>query len=188
MDAIKAKIAVWAKDKRLIKRTAIVAGAALILIICLCISIGMRSNIQKKYSATIDRMQEQVYQNLTTMTELFARIDDPTVDVRNKLIPALQAQYETASAVNRILAEAGAKYALLNEDQIAAFDAAFEQYTTAYRADAPTGLAKADMSECIEDITPMVVKHNNPVDKNKEDVVIIDASSGKIQETEEAAQ
>lgn len=184
MDAMKAKLAVWSKDRRITKRAAIVFGIALILIICLCISISMRANIQKKYTLALNRMQDAVYQNLTTMSELFSRIDDPTVDVPHKLLPEMKARFYTASALNSILLENGRKHAVMTEDQVSAFDAAFEQYITAYRQGTPTGLAKADMLECVEDILPMVIEYNTPANSQEDEVVIINASSGKIQETE----
>lgn len=183
MESIKAKLAVWTKNKAHIKAAAIVFGVALVLIICLCISILMRANIQKKYSATVAQMQEQTYQNLIGMTELFARVDDPTVDVRYKLIPELKAQYTAAAAINSVLNSAcGEKAAVLNTEQLSAFDAAFESYAIAYRTNAATGLAQADMAACIEDIQAMITARYTPVVDEKDKVVVIDASSGQIQE------
>lgn len=183
MEPIKAKIAAWTKDKAHVKATAIVFGIALVLIICMCISIHMRANIQKKYSSTVAQMQEQTYQNLISMTELFARIDDPTVDVRYKLIPELKAQYTAAAAVNSVLTNAcGEKKAVLSAEQIAAFDAAFESYATAYRTNSATGLAQADMAACIEDIQVMITARY--AKNEKDDVLVIDAVSGQIQTPE----
>lgn len=187
MEQFKAKLAVWTKNKAHKKAAFIVLAAALVLIICMCISIHMRANIHKKYSATVAQMQEQTYQNLIGMTELFARIEDPTVDVRHKLIPELKAQYTAAAAVNSVLTNAcGEKKAVLSPEQIAAFEAAFEAYATAYRTNAATGLAQADMAACIEEIQEMIhIRYAPPKDPN-DDVVIIDASSGQVQD--EAAQ
>lgn len=183
MEPIKAKIAAWTKDKAHVKATAIVFGIALVLIVCMCISIHMRANIQKKYSSTVAQMQEQTYQNLIGMTELFARIDDPTVDVRYKLIPELKAQYTAAAAVNSVLTNAcGEKKAVLSAEQIAAFDAAFESYATAYRTNSATGLAQADMAACIEDIQVMITARY--AKNEKDDVLVIDAVSGQIQTPE----
>ena len=142
MEQFKAKMAAWTKQKAHLKAAAIVLAAALVLIICTCISIHMRTNIHKKYSAIVEQMQEQTYQNLIGMTELFARIDDPTVDVRYKLIPELKAQYTAAAAINSVLTNAcGEKKAVLSPEQVAAFDAAFEAFAVAYRTNAATGAA-----------------------------------------------
>lgn len=183
MEPIKAKLTVWTKNKALVRAVAIVLAVVLVLIVCLCISIHMRANIQKKYSATVTQMQEQTYRNLIGMTELFARIDDPTVDVRYKLIPELKAQYTAASAVNSVLTNAcGEKTAVLSAEQVTAFDAAFEAYATAYRTNAATGLAQADMAACIEEVQAMITARYTPAVDEKDKVVVIDASSGQIQE------
>lgn len=185
MEAIKAKLGVWAKDKALIKLIAALLGALLILLVCLCISIHMRSNIQKKYSSAVMHMQDQVYQNLNNMSQLFSRVEDPNVDVRYKLIPELKAQYASASALCEVLnADAGRKDQILSAEQLAAFDAAFELYAEAYRSGSATGLAQADMAACIADVQEMVNAYFSPEEDEKDDVVIINASSGKIENPE----
>lgn len=181
MDSIKANLAAITQNKRLLKRAAIVFGAVLFLVICLCISISMRSNIQKKYSAAIHRMQDAIYQNLDTMSDLFARVEDPTVDVPHKLLPEMKARYYTVAALNSILNQSSTEYAVLSDEQLEAFDAAFEQYAAANRQGSPTGLAKADMQACIDDVQPMVDAYNAPAEPPEDDVVIINASSGEIQ-------
>jgi len=183
LESIKAKFAVWAQDKALVKAAAALLGALLIALVFLCISINMRANIQEKYSAARHELQEQGYQELISMTELFARIDDPTVDVRYKLIPSMKADYDTVIALNDALVVSyGQKHAILTPEQISAFDAAFERFNEAYRTDSATGLAEADMSACIEEVQSMIDKRYAPEDDPEDDVVIIDASSGQIQE------
>ena len=178
LGTIKTKIAEWAKDKALMKLLCAAAAVVLALVIGLCISNIMRSNIQKKYSASIGQLQVHAYQNMTTMTELFARIEDPTVDVRYKLLPALKSHYSAVVAINAALSAAEAE-PLLNAEQIAAFDAAFEQYEEAYRQGSATGLAKADMAVCMEDVQEMVTLYNTPPESEQDKVLIIDAASGK---------
>lgn len=185
MNAVKAKLALWSKDKWLVRLACILAALLLALLVTCCISIFMRSNIQKKYSSAIDQMQAQGYQHMTAMTELFSRIDDPDVDVRNKLIPELKSHYTGLSTVNAVLLDCGRKHALLSPEQTAAFDAAFELYTAAYRQGSATGLARADMAACIEDVQVMVAERNAPAENDQEDVVIINASSGKIENAPE---
>lgn len=182
MELIKAKIALWTKNRKPTKPFIVVLSAALLLLVCLCISIHMRSNIQKKYSSVVYQLQEQTYQHLINMTELFARVDDPTVDVRYKLIPELKAQYTAAASLNSALADGcDKKDAVLSDELIAAFDSAFSQYATAYRTNAATGLAEADMTACIEEIQSLITLRYPPEKSAEDDVVIIDASSGQIQ-------
>lgn len=183
MDAIKAKLAVWSKDKGLVKLASAIAALLLILLVLCCISIYMRSNIQQEYSTTIAQLQEQAYQNLEAMTELFSRIDDPNVDVRYKLIPELKAQYSAASAINSVLLTCAKDHALLSQEQIDAFDAAFELYSKSYKQGSATGLAKADMAACMDDVFAMVAQRNAPEEEEEDDVVIINASSGKIEDS-----
>ena len=179
MGTIKAKLAVWAEDKALVKLAAGVLALVLALAVALCISICMRSNIHKKYSATINALEVRAYENMTEMTQLFARIDDPSVDVRYKLLPELKGRYTALSAINEALCAGGTKCALLNEDQTTAFAAAFEQYAEAYRQGIATGLAKADLSACMEDVQEMVTLYNTPPEDEADKVLIIDAASGK---------
>lgn len=186
METIKAKLAKWSQDKGLIKCASILAALLIILLCTCCISIFMRANIQKKYSSTIQQLQEQCYQNLTTMTELFSRIDDPNVDVRYKLIPELKAQYTAVTALNSVLQASGDEHALLTTEQIDDFAAAFDLYANAFQRGSATGLAKADMAACMENVELLVQKHNAPNTK-EEDIVIINASSGKVESTQSTA-
>lgn len=181
METIKTKIAMFTMKKRISKHAYIVATVVLILILICCISIFMRANIQKKYSSTMQQLQAQEYQNLTAMTELFRQFDDPNADVRYALIPELKAQYSAANAVNSVLLNCNSTYALLSQEQIDAFDAAFTLYESAYQRGAATGLAKADMAACMEDVQALVTQHNAPADPNAQEVVIINGSSGKIE-------
>lgn len=181
MDRIKAKLAVWAKDRRFVRAAVAIAAALLVLIICLCISIGMQSNIQHKHARAAEQMQEQVYQGLLRMSELFARVDDPAVDVQNKLIPELKAEYTGVTELNDALTSGfGARQAVLSPELKAAFDAAFEEYSTAYRQGLATELAQTDMTACIEQIQAMLDEHYSPKAEPTEPVVVIDGASGTI--------
>ena len=183
MDRIKAKLAVWAQDKTLIRVGAGAGSAILLLLVCLCITIYMRSNIQHRYTSAASQMQEQTFQELIGMTELFARVEDPDVDVQNKLIPELKARYMSASALNTALAtNFGKKSAVLSEEQTAAFDVAFDEYSSAYRQGLATGLAQDDMAACIEQVQAMIDDRYTPKADPTEPVVIIDGSSGEIKQ------
>ena len=181
MDRIKAKLADWRKDKSLVQ-VAIGAGSAfLLLIICLCITVFMQSNIHRRYTAAEQQMQEQVYQDLIAMTELFSRVDDPGVDVQNKLIPELKARYASAAAVNTALIEGfGEDSAVLSIEQMSSFDTAFEEYNSAYRQGLSTGLARADMTACIQGVQVMIDDRYAPKVEPTEPIVVIDGSSGEI--------
>ena len=65
----------------------------------------------------------------------------------------------------------------MSPELVEAFDAAFDAYALAYRQGMPTGLARADMRECIEDIQQMIDARYVPVVKEEDKVVIIDDST-----------
>ena len=176
---MKAKIAEWSKDKALKRLLTGGLALVLILVIGLCISIGMRAHIQKEYAYSVAQMEVQAYENMTAMTELFARVDDPNVDVRYKLLPMFKGHFSAVAAINSALAACDEDLALLSEEQIAAFEAALEDYDEAYRTGSATGLAKADLAVCMEDVQAMVTLYNTPPEDEEDKVLIIDASSGK---------
>lgn len=182
MESMKVKLAEWWKNKRLVRITAILGGAMLILIVLSCISIGMRSNMQNRYAQACARIQEQVYQNMIAMTELFSRVDDPNVDVQNKLIPSLKAEYAAVDALNTALIDSfGARSAVLSQEQASAFEAAFNEYASAYREGRATGLAQDDMAVCIADIQLMIDERYKPKEEEEEPVLVIGATAAPQQ-------
>ena len=161
--ALKEKIAALLKNKRIEHSAIVICAALLCLIAVACISIHMHSSMQRKYASAAEEAQEQAYQNMIQMTELFARVDDPNVDVQNKLIPSLKAEYTAVISLNETLINGfGDKYAVLSTDQIAAFDAAFAEYAAAYSQGNATGLARDDMAECIAGIQEMIDERYKP--------------------------
>ena len=181
MDQFKAKLAVWREDKSLVRVAAGAGSAILLLLVCLCITAFMQSNIHRRYTTAASQMQEQAFQGLINMTELFARVDDPEVDVQYKLIPELRAEYRSVMALNIALTEGfGAEEAVLTDEQTDAFNAAFDEYSTAYRKGLATGLAQADMSACIQEVQAMIDDRYIPKVEPTEPIVIIDGSSGTI--------
>jgi len=136
---------------------AVMAIVIFVLVIVVCISSIMRANMQRKYTSARYEMQEQLYLHLQEMTELFSHVDEEDVDVQHKLIPYMRSSYTAAVALNTALRDGyGKRSALLSDEQVAALDAAFEEYTAAYRGGGPTGLAEADMRECMVGIQPIV--------------------------------
>ena len=160
MDSIKIFFAGMRGNKRRARLISIAVALVFLLIVCTCISIHMRANIQSEYTSAANHIQEQIYAGMREMTETFSRIEDPNVDVQNKLIPSLKAQYSAVKALNESLISGFEKEdVVLNDELIAGFDAAFESYAAAYRDGKPTGLAQDDMNKCIKQIASMVEKH-----------------------------
>lgn len=169
METVKAKLVEWSKNRQIVRAAAVAGGVLLALVLVTCISIHMRAHIQRKYASAADYMQEQAYQQMIEMTRLFARVDEPNVDVQHKLIPSLRARYAAVTALNDALTNGfGKRYAVLNEEQLQAFEAAFEEYTSAYREGMATGLARDDMAECIAGVQLMIEERYKP---DEEDVI-----------------
>lgn len=159
----------------------IACGAVALLLAVLCITIIMHLHIQNKYANAAEQMQEQIYQNLSSMTQLFAHVGDENVDVQNKLIPALKEQYASATSLNEALVSGyGSGYAVLTEEQTQAFDTAFAEYAAAYKEGSATGLAQADMEACIAQIQEMVDDRYQPKIRPEDEIIIIgEDSDGK---------
>ena len=178
LDSMKLKLAEWWKNLRGIPMRKVLLGAAALLAVALCISIYMRANIQKRYSNARAQIQEQTYQGMIAMTELFSRIDDPSVDVQYKLIPGLRAEYTAVDALNTALIDGfGASSAVLSGEQTAAFEAAFAEYASAYREGRATGLAQDDMSACIAAIQQMIDARYAPKEEEEDSVLVIGATA-----------
>lgn len=151
------KLAERAKNKRFMRKRYVIPAVVLALVLITCISVFMRMHIQGKYSSAAVQMQEQTYQALVNMTELFSRVEEPNVDVQNKLIPLLKGEYSTVVSLNSALADNfGKRYAVLSKKQIEAFDAAFAEYEEAYRIGNATGLAQDDMAACLAEVQEMI--------------------------------
>ena len=163
MKAIIEKLKVWLKNKGIEQSAAILVASLLCLILIACISIGIHSNMQSKYAAAARETQEEIYRGLTVMTQLFARVEEPNVDVQNKLIPRLKEQYAAVLALNESLTKGfGGKYAVLDAEQIAELDAAFAEYDNAYRQGMATGLAQDDMAVCLANVQLLIDEHYKP--------------------------
>lgn len=176
MNQLSELLGVWLRNPRKKKVLMLVSGAIALLILVLCIVIIMHTNIQRKYADAAERMQEQAYQNLANMTQLFAHVKDENVDVQNKLIPALKEQYASVASLNEALISGyGRNRAVLTEEQTQAFDAAFGEYVEAYKEGGATGLAEADMAACIADAQAMIDKRYAPEPESENEIVIIGA-------------
>lgn len=173
------RLKVWLDGGTPPRRRVIARSALAVLALGLCISIVMQSNIQRRYSRAADMMREQIYQGLREMSQLFARVEEPGVDVQHKLVPALSEEYAVVAALNAILVNGyGPRRGVLSSEQISRFDTAFEEYSSAYRQGLETGLARADMAAIMAEVQPMIDKHFAPKVEPTPPVLIIDGSSG----------
>lgn len=145
------------KDPRKMRICIIAAIVAVAMIVTVCISIHMQNKAQGAYMHAVAMIQEQIYQGMIEMTQTYAYVNDPTVDVQNKLIPELRAEYSAVSALNTALSKGfEGRHAVLDENMISRLENAFSQYAAAYKSMEPTGLAAANMKSCIDDMKAMI--------------------------------
>lgn len=141
------------------KKAILVGGAALILvlIIALCISIGMRSNIQKEYTKARNAAGEALYSNLYILMQTFDMTSVPNTDVQNVILPQMRDYFISSVTLNGLITQTyGPRYTVLTDTDISDLTAAFTAYETAYRNNSPTDLAQSNMRTCMERVKELL--------------------------------
>jgi len=140
-------------------RAALIAALAVIvvLLIALCISIGMRANIQREYTSARDQAGAALYDNLFILMQTFDSTAVPNIDVRNAILPQMRNYYIASVTLNNLLGQTyGTRYAVLNEADIESLTSAFTAYEAAYQNNTSTDLARADMQLCMDRIRDLL--------------------------------
>ena len=140
------------------KAIAIAALAVIVaLLVALCISIGMRANMQREYTAARNQAGAALYDNLFILMQTFDSTAVPNIDVRNAILPQMRNYYIASITLNNLLRQTyGARYAVLNEADIESLTSAFTAYETAYQNNTSTDLARADMQLCMDRIKELL--------------------------------
>jgi hypothetical protein len=142
------------------RRKALVAGSLaliLVLIVALCISIGIRANIQREYTAVRDQTGSALYDNLFILMQTFDSTAVPNIDVRNAILPQMRSYYIASVTLNSLLGQVyGPRYAVLNEADLQSLTSAFTAYEKAYQDNTSTDLARADMQLCMDRIKELL--------------------------------
>lgn len=141
------------------KKAILVGCAALILalLIALCISINMRSNIQAEYAKARNAAGEALYSNLYILMQTFDMTSVPNTDVQNVILPQMREYYIASATLNSLITETyGPRYTVLTETDISNLTAAFTAYEAAYRNNAPTDLAQSNMRACMERVKELL--------------------------------
>ncbi len=136
-----------------------IAGLALIvvLIVALCISIGMRTNIQREYTAARDQAGKALYDNLFILMQTFDSTAVPNIDVRNAILPQMRDYYIASVTLNNLLAQTyGSRYAVLSDADISDLTSAFTSYETAYKNNTSTDLARSNMQLCMDRVKELL--------------------------------
>ena len=136
-----------------------VAALALIvaLVIGLCISVSIRSNMQKQYVAARNKAGEALYSNLYILMQSFDMTAVPNADVRNAILPQMRDYYIASITLNNLLAQTyGPRYAVLSETDINDLTSAFTSYEAAYVNNTSTDLAQSNMQQCMARIKELL--------------------------------
>ena len=140
-------------------RTIAVVAVALIVVLlaALCISIGMRANMQREYTAARNQAGAALYDNLFILMQTFDSTAVPNIDVRNAILPQMRSYYIASITLNSLLGQTyGARYAVLNEEDVNSLTSAFNAYEKAYQDNTSTDLARADMQLCMDRIKELL--------------------------------
>ena len=128
-----------------------------VLLAALCISIGMRANIQREYTAARNQAGVALYDNLFILMQTFDSTAVPNIDVRNAILPQMRDYYIASITLNNLLgATYGSKYAVLSDADINSLTSAFTGYEAAYRNNTSTDLARSDMQACMNRVQELL--------------------------------
>ena len=140
-------------------KTVLVVALAVIvaLLIALCISIGMRTNIQREYTAARDQTGQLLYDNLFILMQTFDSTAVPNIDVRNNILPQMRDYYIASVTLNNLIGQVyGSRYMVLSESDINDLTSAFTGYEAAYRNNTSTDLAQSNMQLCMDRIKELL--------------------------------
>ena len=141
------------------RKVVVCAAMALViaLVAALCISINMRSNIQRKYTTARNLAGEALYSNLYILMQSFDMTSVPNADVENAILPQMRDYFMASVTLNNLLAQTyGQRYAVLTEADIESLTSAFTGYEAAYRNNTSTDLARSNMQLCMDRVRELL--------------------------------
>lgn len=125
-------------------------AAVILLLVMLCISVVMRTNIQSEYAKARNEIGEEMYTQLYMLCQTFDQVTVPGQDLENVVIPMMEDYYLAAQTLNDVMGNAfGQKYTVLSQEMTSALDKAFEAYEAAFRGGKTTEEAQKAMQECM---------------------------------------
>lgn len=140
------------------KAVAVAAVCVLVaLVAALCISIGIRSNIQRKYTAARNQAGEALYSNLYILAQTFDMTSVPNTDVKNIILPQMRDYYIASLTLNSLLSQTyGPRYAVLTDADVNDLTNAFTDYENAYATGTSTDLAQSNMQLCMDRVRELL--------------------------------
>ena len=141
------------------KKAGVLFGCAVIilLLVALCITAVMRSNIQSEYTQARNEIGEEMYTQLYMLCQTFDQVSVPGQDVENVVLPLMEDYYLASRTLSDVMTNAfGHRYGVLTQDNISQIDRAFEAYEAAFRGGKTTEEAQAAMQECMDMIRQLL--------------------------------
>jgi len=135
------------------KKTGVLIGCAVIilLLVTLCITVVMRSNIQSEYTQARNEIGEELYTQLYMLCQTFDQVTVPGQDIENVVLPLMEDYYLASRTLSDVMSNAfGRRYGVLSQDNIAQIDKAFEAYEAAFRGGKTTEEAQTAMQGCMD--------------------------------------
>ena len=125
-------------------------AAVIVLLVALCISVVMRTNIQSDYTQARNEIGEELYTQLYMLCQTFDQVTVPGQDLENVVIPMMEDHYLAAQTLNDVMGNAfGRKYTVLTQENLSQLDNAFDAYEAAFRSGKTTEEAQQAMQECM---------------------------------------
>ena len=126
-------------------------AAVIALLVMLCISVVMRSNIQSDYTQARNEIGEELYTQLYMLCQTFDQVNVPGQDLENVVIPTMEDYFLAAKTLDDVMSNAfGARYDVLTEENVAALGKAFDAYEAAFRGGKTTEEAQSAMQSCMD--------------------------------------
>lgn len=148
-----------AKAKVNPKKAGVLIGCAavILLLVTLCISVVMRSNIQRDYTQARSEIGEELYMQLYMLCQTFDQVSVPGQDVENVVLPTMEDYALAAQTLNDVMTNAfGQRYTVLTQENLSSLEKAFEAYDAAFRGGKSTSDAQTAMQDCINTIRTLL--------------------------------
>ena len=147
------------REKVLLTVCAVLLVAILIIT---CISINIRSNMQRDYANVRTQIGQSLYSDLYMLTQTFDMTSVPNADIKNAVLPQMKNYFIAATTLNEQLTNLyGQRYQVLTDGDISTLRSAFNAYEAAFRSDAPTDLVQADMQLCMDRVKELLNSRYN---------------------------
>ena len=126
-------------------------GILAVVLAVVCISIIIRSRMQREYHRARTEIGVELYTDLYMLCQTFDQVNVPGQDVENVLLPKMREYYVSAQALNTALSHAfGERYRILGDEHLSVMNAAFGAYDTAFKGGKTTETAQASMQSGVD--------------------------------------